>query len=125
MSPASAAMYVVSTGWRIMIIIETSVPQSSMFRSSGMRQIFGEAALSPLSACRFRSAIACTDAGGSLMRKTNIRKFRKSAPAARKNDIRMPNAVASTPPNKGPTTPPAVMTPCMMPRQRPSFFGGA
>ena len=38
MGPASLATYVVRTGCRIRMTICTSVPQSSMLRSSGVRQ---------------------------------------------------------------------------------------
>ena len=99
----------------------TTVPQSSMFRRSGIFQTLGCGTSFPA----FCAAIAASDAGGSLMKKANARKLTKSAPAARKNDMRMPKHSASTPPKSGPTTPPAVSTPCMMPRQRPSFAAGA
>ena len=39
--------------------------------------------------------------------------------------MRMPKISASSPPNRGPMTPPAVRAPCMTPRQMPSFLGGA
>lgn len=114
-------MYVVRIGCRMRMTICTTVPQSSMFRRSGIFQTFGCGASFPA----FCAAIAASDAGGSLMKKANARKLTKSAPAARKNDMRMPKHSASTPPKSGPTTPPAVSTPCMMPRQRPSFAAGA
>ena len=64
-------------------------------------------------------------AGGSLMKKMNIRQLIKRAPAARKKERRMPKLSASKPPSSGPMTPPAVSTPCMTPRQSPILAGGA
>ena len=75
--------------------------------------------------CRTREEVPPLMAGGSFMMKTKARQLMKRAPAARKNDARIPNQPASTPPISGPITLPAVSAPCIMPMQTPSFWGGA
>ena len=73
-------MYVGSTGCRMSMTMETSMPESSMSRRIGMRQ--GETS-SP-AASSVLAAFSAT--GGSLMMKVKIRKFVKSAAAARKKE---------------------------------------
>ena len=119
-SPARWEMYVVKMGWTMRMTTWTRAALTSIRRMTG---IFQRLTLSPsLSAALSAPAVSV---GGSLMKKTRTMKFRNRAAAARKKDMRMPKTSARIPPKRGPMMPPAVRAPCMMPRQMPSFFGGA
>ena len=120
-SPARWEMYVVNMGWTMRMTTWTRAALTSIRRMTG---IFQRLTFSPSAPAAAVSA-AAVSVGGSLMKKTRTTKLRNRAPAARKKDMRMPKASARMPPKRGPMMPPAVRAPCMMPRQIPSFWGGA
>ena len=105
-------------GCVIRIVICTKPAAKSMRTTTELRKGEGRAGAADAPAAGFVR-------GGSLIKKTSSTVMIVRPAAAIIKVDRMLKASARMPPTRGPSTPPAVMPACMMPRQKPSFFCGA